>query len=115
MVVIVVLIIYFVNKNKEPHVKKHTENNSNHIILKKGKDLERKINLVAENEDKIKKDFQNVEGETEGSQKRPTHNAKLVRNEEHNWSDVVPYDSNMVTIGKKLGIDTYKLYYLIKK
>ena len=63
LVVIVVLIIYFVNKNKdtEPHVIKHTANNSNHIILKKGKDLGSKINLVAENEDKIKKDFQNVE------------------------------------------------------
>ena len=93
MVVIVVLIIYFVNKNKdtEPHVIKHTANNSNHIILKKGKDLGSKINLVAENEDKIKKDFKNVEEDTVGSQKHPTHNAKLVRNVEHNWSDVVPY------------------------
>ena len=112
LVAIVVLIIYFVNKNKEPQekdVKKHTENNSKNIILKKGKDLGRKINLVAENEDKIKKDFQNVEGETEGSQKRPTHNAKLIRNEEHNRSDVVPYDSNMVTIGKKLGINSINI------
>ena len=117
LVVIVVLFIYFVTKNKdlEPHVIKHTANNSNHIILKKGKDLGSKINLVAENEDKIKEDFMKAEEKTEGSQKHPTHNAKLVRNEEHNWSDVVPYDSNMVTIGKKLGIDTYKLYYLIKK
>ena len=106
LVVIVVLIIYFVNKNKEPHVKKHTANISNHIILKKGKDLASKMNLVAENEDKIKEDFMKAEENTEGSQKHHTHthNAKLVRNEEHNWSDVVPYDSNMVTIRKKLGI-----------